>query len=70
MSIDAAILDTGQAARMDLRPGRHVWVQVVRGDLKLNGHDLHAGDGAAVSDEDKVTLTGQTETEFLLFDLA
>ena len=32
--------------------------------------ELHQGDGAAVSDEVRLELTAQNETEVLVFDLA
>jgi redox-sensitive bicupin YhaK (pirin superfamily) len=64
------VLDPGQDAQLDMRAGRHAWVQVIRGDVSLNGHDLHEGDGAAISEEEVVKLTARTETEVLLFDLA
>ena len=66
----ATVLEPGQSVRLDLRPGRHAWAQVIRGDVSLNGRDLHEGDGAAVSEETTVELTARTETEVLLFDLA
>ena len=51
--------------------GRHAWVQVVRGDLSVNGQKLSAGDGLAASDETRLDFTaGPGETEFLAFDLA
>ena len=43
---------------------------MIGGDASLNGQNLHAGDGAAVSEEDSMTLIAKTETELLLFDLA
>jgi redox-sensitive bicupin YhaK (pirin superfamily) len=71
---DAAIyagrLGAGESVRLDLAPGRHAWVHVVRGDLRLGGHDLSEGDGAAVSDEGAVQLEGRAEAEVLVFDLA
>ncbi len=36
----------------DLRPGRHAWLQVVRGDVTVNGAALHDGDAAAISAEE------------------
>ena len=66
----ATVLEPGHSVRLDLRPGRHAWAQVIRGDVSLNGRDLHEGDGAAVSEETTVELTARTETEFLIFDLA
>ena len=55
-----------------LAPARHAWIQVVRGDVVLNGHKLNEGDGAAVSDEADLTFVGSGTSggEFLLFDLA
>jgi redox-sensitive bicupin YhaK (pirin superfamily) len=55
-----------------LEPTRHAWVQVVRGDVALNGQTLSEGDGAAVSQEIKLSFSGAAPAggEFLLFDLA
>jgi len=51
---------------------RSAWVQVVRGEVALNGIELQAGDAAAVSGEEKLTVTGASAepSEILLFDLA
>ena len=66
-----AELGSGESVERVLSPGRHVWVQVVRGAVALNGQGLDEGDGAAISDETAVTLTGADEGgEILLFDLA
>lgn len=62
--------DEGQEASHELVPGRHAWVQVLRGGLDVNGTNLSAGDGAAVSDESRVTLRAAETAEVLLFDLA
>ena len=66
----SAILSGGEAVRHALGDGRHAWVQVARGDVRLNGTVLSAGDGAAVTDEPELRLTAATDTEVLLFDLA
>jgi quercetin 2,3-dioxygenase len=67
-----SILEPGKTVTHDLAAGRHGWIQLVDGNLTLNGRRLKPGDGAAISDESKVeiTSTGDTEAEFLLFDLA
>jgi redox-sensitive bicupin YhaK (pirin superfamily) len=69
VDVYATVLEPGQNARLDLRPGRHAWIQVIRGDASLNGRELGSGDGASVSEEPAVELTAKTETELLLFDL-
>jgi redox-sensitive bicupin YhaK (pirin superfamily) len=70
VDVYATVLEPGNKARLDLRPGRHAWVQVVRGELSVNGQNLGAGDGAALSDESAVDLTARTGSEVLIFDLA
>src|SRR3954468_6316392 len=37
-------LDGGREVSHELMPGRHAWLQVLRGDLTLNGMALSAGD--------------------------
>ena len=67
----ASVLDRDQAIMHELvEPGRYVWLQVVRGELSVNGAALTAGDGAAIDDELRLDLSAITDTEFLLFDLA
>lgn len=66
----AAVLDAGQRASLALRPGRHAWVQVVRGAVALNGETLGQGDGAAVSEETALEVAATGAAEVLVFDLA
>lgn len=52
-----------------LRDQRHAWVQLIAGDLDLNGTLLGAGDGALADDERELRLTSVKAAHFLLFDL-
>jgi len=65
-----ARLDKGAEAKQPLASGRHAWVQVARGAVRLNGTELKAGDGAAISDESEVRVESREPSEVLLFDLA
>lgn len=56
--------------RVPLVPGRYAWIQVVRGSGIVNGLYVDAGDGAAVSSETELLLTGRSDAEMLIFDLA
>ncbi|MFN7922899.1 MAG: pirin family protein [Bryobacteraceae bacterium] len=69
VTLFASRLAAGEAVRYVLAPGRHAWVQVVRGGVSVNGNELAEGDGAAVSDESSLEFRAATEAEFLLFDL-
>jgi redox-sensitive bicupin YhaK (pirin superfamily) len=68
--IYSTILGPGGSAAHDLADGRHAWVQVVRGSVTIDGQVLQAGDGAALSDEPRIEITGVDDAEVLLFDLA
>jgi redox-sensitive bicupin YhaK (pirin superfamily) len=46
---------------------RHAWIQVVRGVIDVNGMSLQEGDGAAISAERSLVVSGSGEV--LLFDL-
>jgi redox-sensitive bicupin YhaK (pirin superfamily) len=52
-----------------LKPGRHAWLHVAEGQIKLNGAALRAGDGAAISDENELILNSAGPAQVLLFDL-
>ncbi len=71
VSLYVSLLDKDQRVTHTLSPGRHAWLQVARGSVELNGTRLEQGDGAAVSDEQKLTISGSDgQSEILLFDLA
>ena len=65
-----ARLDKGVETKHSLKDGRHAWVQVARGAVRLNGTDLKAGDGVAISNERQVRIQAKETAEVLLFDLA
>lgn len=67
----AATLRAGQ--RMDdlsTRPGRGVWIQVLRGTIEVNAHKMSAGDGAGITDEPQLSISATDEAEILVFDLS
>ena len=70
LSVYSAILENGQAVNHQLAPNRQAWIQVARGAVAVNGENLDQGDGAAISGESKLTVSGQTRSEIVLFDLA
>ncbi len=63
-------LDAGESVRHGLAPGRHGWLQIARGEVTLDGVELEAGDGVAISDESELRITASEPAEVLLFDLA
>lgn len=69
-SLSAGVFGAGDVERVSLESGRHAWVQVVDGSVRVLGELLLAGDGAAISDEGLVEFAFESQSEILVFDLA
>lgn len=65
-----SVLEPGEEVAHLLAKGRHAWLQVLRGNVTVNGQALGPSDGAALSEEGRVVVTAQDSAELLLFDLA
>ena len=68
----AAVLAPGQVIEQPIVAGRYAWVHCAQGNITLNGLNLKEGDGAAISDEQALSIIGAAPSggEVLLFDLA
>ena len=66
----AGLLSEGTELTHVFATGRSGWLQVVRGDVILDGQALTAGDGAAITDLEQATVIAASEAEVLLFDMA
>lgn len=70
VSLYACVLDKDESVSHELAEGRHAWIQLITGEIDLNGETLKAGDGAAASEENLLAIKSLTDaSEFLLFDL-
>lgn len=68
--IYAGLLDGPEAATLPLDTGRKTYVHLVRGELKVNGQSLSAGDAAKLEAESQLMLSHGQSAEVLVFDLA
>jgi redox-sensitive bicupin YhaK (pirin superfamily) len=66
----AGRLNVGEQVTHALAPGRKGWLQVVRGAVNMNGHELGVGDGVAIEGEPSLNVSAKTDgSEILVFDL-
>ncbi len=65
-----AILTEGGEIEYEMDAERFAWIQLLSGEMILNGTHMKDGDGASVSAENSLAFSAQSECEFLLFDLA
>ncbi|WP_066426694.1 pirin family protein [Anabaena sp. 4-3] len=70
VDIYASILEPGDIVNYHLKPNRYAWLQIAQGVATLHGEELTAGDGVQIHGEEKLEISTDIGTEFLLFDLA
>ena len=66
----AGLFDGSESATLALDPQRKAYVQLVRGQLEVNGQTLHAGDALALQLHGELRLGHGQSAEVLVFDLA
>ena len=62
-------LAAGNEVTHSIKPGRHAWVQVLRGAVSVNDVPLSAGDAVSASEENKLTIRAESPAEVMVFDL-
>ena len=65
----AGLFDGTQTAELALEPARKAYVQVLRGQIQVNGTALSQGDAALLADETQLRLSHGQDAEVLVFDL-
>ncbi|MTH48757.1 pirin family protein [Intestinirhabdus alba] len=62
-------LAKGERPEHPVAAGRQVWIQVVKGEVTVNGVKAHVSDGLAIRDERTLSVRADADSEVLLFDL-
>jgi redox-sensitive bicupin YhaK (pirin superfamily) len=65
----ASLLDGSEQARLEIAPGRGVYVHVARGQVTANGVTLGPGDALKLRDVPELELRNGKDAELLVFDL-
>lgn len=63
------LIDNGSSIDYPINKNRHVWLQVIKGEISINDNSLQAGSGAAFIDENKIRIVASLDSELLLFNL-
>ncbi len=66
----ASVLLAGNEVTLDGVTERRIFVQVISGELDVNGEKLSAGDGAQIRHAEAIRARSESDAEFLLFNLA
>ncbi|MBL8313441.1 MAG: pirin family protein [Rubrivivax sp.] len=68
-SLYAGLFSRGEQLDQPLDPARTAYVHLVRGRLRVNGHELHGGDAVRLDQESRLWLEDGDDAEVLVFDL-
>ena len=69
MTLSRWVFKAGEQDNVDVAEGRRIWIQVVKGDITVNGEAATTSDAFAIWDEQALTITASSDAEVLLFDL-
>jgi quercetin 2,3-dioxygenase len=70
VDMSVALISESEEVDYAIAAGRAAWVQVARGQVSMNHHELKTGDDAAISDERLLQFRHGQGAEVILFDIA
>jgi redox-sensitive bicupin YhaK (pirin superfamily) len=68
--LHAGLFADRERATFEVKPGRHAWIHVAKGTVRVGGESLVAGDAAYTSEAGSITIEAAGIGEVLVFDLA
>jgi len=63
-------LNAGEEVSYQLGVNRHAWIQVIEGSITINGTALRTSDGAAIWEENHLSIKAIEAAKVLFFDLS
>lgn len=69
MTLSRWVMATGEQDNVAIDAGRRIWIQVVKGDVTVNGNAITTSDALTIWDESALTIEASSAAEVLLFDL-
>ncbi|TDY78143.1 UNVERIFIED_ORG: hypothetical protein C7429_107129 [Pantoea allii] len=69
MTLSRWVMAAGEQDNVAIDAGRRIWIQVVKGDVTVNGNAITTSDALAIWDESALTIEASSVAEVLLFDL-
>ncbi|MBN9927974.1 pirin family protein [Pantoea agglomerans] len=69
MTLSRWVMAAGEQDNVAIDAGRRIWIQVVKGDVTVNGNPITTSDALAIWDESALTIEASSAAEVLLFDL-
>ncbi|MGE3920584.1 MAG: pirin family protein [Gammaproteobacteria bacterium] len=68
VNLYVAYLELKNTIQYSFSENRNGWLQLIKGNVKVNNEIISAGDGVAIDNKSQLTVHALTDAEFLLFD--
>jgi redox-sensitive bicupin YhaK (pirin superfamily) len=68
--LHAGVFADHDRATFEVKPGRHAWIHIAKGTVRVGGERLEAGDAAYTSEPGSIAIEADGTGEVLVFDLA
>lgn len=62
-------LDKNRKVEFSTEDSNKIWVQLISGQMSINGKELSTGDGAAITESDILNIESKEKSEFLIFEM-
>jgi len=62
-------LDKNRKVEFSTEDSNKIWVQLISGQMSINGKELSAGDGAAINKTAILNIESKEKSEFLIFEM-
>lgn len=62
-------LDKNRKVEFSTEDSNEIWIQLISGQMSINGKELSAGDGAAITESDILNIESKEKSEFLIFEM-
>ena len=62
-------LDKNRKVEFSTEDSNKIWIQLISGQMSINGKELSAGDGAAITESDILNIESKEKSEFLIFEM-
>lgn len=69
MNMYVALLDQEAPVHLEVEQNRAQWVQMVKGQVQLNGELLNTGDAAAITETKQLNFSHAQNAEIIVFDM-
>jgi redox-sensitive bicupin YhaK (pirin superfamily) len=68
-SMYACLLDAGKSVSHKIAEDYGIWLQLISGEVEVNGNIIEAGDAVSIENEKSLNITAKSDAHFIVFEI-